>query len=77
MIQKVFPMKTQQFVVIALMLIAGGASLSIMSERVLTSERQVAVAEPDFATLHRQASDALDNLRRSPQSRRAPLSGAF
>ncbi len=74
MIQKVFPMKIQQIIVIALTLAAGGAGLSAMSERPLTAERSMAVAEPDFAALHRQASDALDDLRRAPESRRAPMS---
>jgi hypothetical protein len=37
------------------------------------SEQQVAPAEIDFTVLHRQASDALDNLRRSQQLR-APTS---
>jgi hypothetical protein len=31
------------------------------------SEQHVAPAEIDFTVLHRQASDALDNLRRSQQ----------
>ena len=60
-----------QIVVIAFVLIAGGASLSAVAEWPVTSERPVAVAEFDFTALHRQASDALDNLRRAQEARRA------
>ena len=56
-------------------LIAGGASLSAVAQWPAISEQQVAPAEIDFTVLHRQASDALDNLRRS-QQRRAPTSPA-
>jgi hypothetical protein len=65
--------KTPQ--IIALALIAAGASLAAISERPLTFERRVAVAEFDFTALHRQASEALDNLRLS-QQRRASTSPA-
>jgi hypothetical protein len=74
MSQKALLMKPQ-YIVIALMLIAGGASLSVLAQWPALSERQVAPAEIDFTVLHRQASDALDNLRRSQQLR-APTSPA-
>ena len=64
--------KTPQ--IVALVLIAAGASLSVVSERPVTSERQVAAADIDFTALRRQASDALDNLRRA-QERREALTG--
>jgi len=72
--QKALLMKTQN-IVIALVLIAGGASLSAVAQWPAIFEQQVAPAEIDFTALHRQASDALDNLRRS-QQRRAPTSPA-
>ena len=70
MSQKALLMKPQN-IVIALVIIAAGASLSAVAQWPALSERQVAPAEIDFTALHRQASDALDNLRRS-QQRRAP-----
>ena len=60
-----------QIIVIALVLIAGGVSLSVVSQRPLTSEPQVAAADIDFTALRRQASDALDNLRRAQERRQA------
>ena len=66
MSQKALLMKPQ-YIVIALMLIAGGASLSVLAQWPALSERQVAPAEIDFTVLHRQASDALDNPRQSQQ----------
>jgi hypothetical protein len=59
-----------QNIVIALVLTADGASLSAVAEWPVISERQVAPAEFDFTAMHRQASDALDNLRRSATSGR-------
>ena len=61
-----------QIVVIALVLIAGGASLTAVPQRPAISEQQAAATEIDFAALHRQASDALDNLRSSQDTQRAP-----
>jgi hypothetical protein len=61
-----------QIIAIALALVAAGASLSAMSGRLITPERQVAAAEFDFKTLHRQANDALDNLRVLQERRREP-----
>jgi hypothetical protein len=58
-----------QNIVIAFVLIAGVASLSAAAQWPLASVQQMAPAEIDFAALHRQASDALDNLRRSQQRR--------
>jgi hypothetical protein len=74
MSQKALLMKPQNFV-IALVLIAGGVSLSALAQWPAISEQQVAPAEFDFTMLHRQASDALDNLRRS-QQHQAPTSPA-
>jgi hypothetical protein len=68
--------KTPQIVALALVLIAAGASLSAVSERPMTAERRVAAAEFDFTALHRQASDALDNLRRAQERRQAPSNPA-
>jgi hypothetical protein len=61
--------KTPQ--IVALVLIAAGASLSAVSERPVTAERRMAAAEFDFTALHRQASDALDSLRRAQERRQA------
>ena len=74
MSQKASLMKPQN-IVIALVLIAGAASLSAEAQWPAISEQQAAPAEFDFTVLHRQASDALDNLRRS-QQRLAPTSPA-
>ena len=74
MSQKALLMKPQN-IVIALVLIAGGISLSAVAQWPAISEQQAAPAEIDFTVLHRQASDALDNLRRSQQLR-APTSPA-
>ena len=65
-----------QIIVIALVLIAGGAGLSAVPQWPAISKQQVAAAEIDFTVLHRQASDALDNLRRSQESRRVGMSPA-
>ena len=65
-----------QIIVIALVLIAGGAGLSAVPQWPAISKQQVAAAEIDFTVLHRQASDALDNLRRSQESRRVGMSSA-
>jgi hypothetical protein len=56
-------------------LIAGVASLSAAAQWPLAPVQQMAPAEIDFTALHQQASDALDNLRRS-QQRRAPTDAA-
>ncbi|HZL62972.1 MAG TPA: hypothetical protein VFC32_11830 [Pseudolabrys sp.] len=56
-----------QNIVIALALIAGVASLFAAVQWSVAPFQQVAPAEFDFTVLHRQASDALDNLRRSQQ----------
>jgi hypothetical protein len=66
MSQKALLMKPQN-IVIGLLIIAGGISLSAVAQWPAISEQQVAPAEFDFTVLHRQASDALDNLRRSQQ----------
>jgi hypothetical protein len=58
-----------QNIVIALVLIAGVASLSAAAQWPLAPVQQMAPAEIDFTALHQQASDALDNLRRSHQRR--------
>ena len=74
MSQKALLMKPQN-IVIGLLIIAGGISLSAMAQWPAISEQQVAPAELDFTVLHRQASDALENLRRS-QQRQAQMSPA-
>jgi hypothetical protein len=74
MSQKALLMKPQN-IVIALVLIAGAASLSAVAQWPAISEQQAAPVEFDFTVLHRQASDALDNLRRS-QQRQAQMSPA-
>jgi hypothetical protein len=56
-----------QNVAIALVVIAAGISLTAVVEKPVTAERPVAMADIDFTALHRQASDALDNLRRAQQ----------
>jgi len=54
-------------IVIALVLIAGAASLPAAAQWPVPPVQQMAPAEIDFTALHQQASDALDNLRRSQQ----------
>jgi hypothetical protein len=76
MSQKGLPMKPQN-VAIALVLIAGGVSLTVVAERPVIAEQPAAVAEIDFTALHRQASDALESLRRSPQLRTPAVPAAF
>ena len=66
MSQKALLMKPQN-IVIGLLIIAVGISLSAVAQWPTISEQQVASAEFDFTVLHQQASDALDNLRRSQQ----------
>jgi hypothetical protein len=56
-----------QNIAIALVVIAAGVSLSVVTERPVVAERPVAMADVDFTALRRQASDALDNLRLSQQ----------
>jgi hypothetical protein len=51
-------------------------SLSPLPQWPAISKQQVATAEIDFTVLHRQASDALDNFRRSQESRRVGMSPA-
>jgi len=75
-------------IAIMLAVMAGGAGLAAVAERPVAfvqqavAVQQVAVgqemapAEFDFTALHRQASDALDNLRRA-QQRRAQASAAY
>jgi putative NADH-flavin reductase len=58
-----------QNIVIALVLIGGVASLSAAAQWPLAPVQQMAPVEIDFTALHQQASDALDNLRRSQQRR--------
>ena len=74
MSQKALLMKPQN-IVIGLLIIAVGISLSAVAQWPAISEQQVAPAEFDFTVLHHQASDALDNLRRS-QQRQAQMSPA-
>ena len=70
-----------QNIVIALAIIAGSIGLTAVVERPvapaqqLATIQQVAPAEIDFAALHREASEALDNLRWA-QRRRAQTSTA-
>jgi len=66
-----------QNIVIALVLIAGVASLSAAAQWPLARVQQMAPAEIDFTALHQQASDALDNLRRSQQRRASTSIAAF
>jgi hypothetical protein len=65
-----------QIIVITLVLVAGGASLSALPQWPAISKQQVATAEIDFTVLHRQASDALDIFRRSQERRRVGISPA-
>jgi hypothetical protein len=57
-------MKTQN-IVIAAIVIAGGMSHSMVTKRSVIAERPVAMADIDFTTLHRQANEALDELRQT------------
>ena len=58
-------------IVIMIAIMAGGVGLTAVVERPVVAVQQVAAipqaapAEFDFTALHRQASDALDNLRRA------------
>jgi hypothetical protein len=55
-------MKSQN-IAIALVVIAAGVSLSVVTERPVIAQRPVAMADIDYTALRQQASDALDNLR--------------
>ena len=66
MTQYGLPTKTHRILAFALILAAGGISLSAMAPRPSTTELDLAAVDIDFAGLHRQASDALANLRRAP-----------
>jgi len=74
--QKALLMKPQN-IVIALVIVAAGAGLSTLAEWPAVAERQVAPAEIDFTVLHRQASNALDNLRRSQRHLVSTSAAAF
>ncbi len=75
-------------IAIMLAIMAGGVGLAAVAERPVfavqqavavqqtTTIQQAALPEFDFTALHRQASDALDNLRRA-QLRRAQTSAAY
>ncbi len=66
-----------QNIVIGLALITGAAGLSAVPEWRPAPVQQVAPAEFDFTALHRQANEALENLRRSQQSRATTGTAAF
>jgi hypothetical protein len=65
-----------------LAIMAGGAGLAAVAERPLATGQQATLIQEaplpefDFTALHREASDALDNLRRA-QQRRAQTSAAY
>ncbi len=64
-------------IVIMIAIMAGGVGLTAMVERpVVAAIPQAAPAEFDFTALHRQASDALDNLRRAQQNRASTTTAA-
>jgi hypothetical protein len=75
-------------IAIMLAIMAGGVGLAAVAERpVVPVQQAVAIQqtaalrpaappEIDFTALHREASDALDNLRRA-QQRRAQTSAAY
>jgi hypothetical protein len=75
-------------IAIMLAIMAGGVGLAAVAERPevpaqqavahrqATVIQQAALPEFDFTALHRQASDALDNLRRA-QQRQAQASAAY
>ncbi|MGA2565455.1 MAG: hypothetical protein ABSF41_01365 [Pseudolabrys sp.] len=66
-----------QNIVIAPVIVAAGAGRSTLAEWPAVAERQVAPAEIDFTVLHLQASDALDNLRRSRRHLASTSAAAF
>lgn len=66
MIQNDLPSKTHRILAFVLILATGGLSLSAMVPRSSVSGLHVAAVDIDFAGLHRQANDALNNLRRAP-----------
>jgi hypothetical protein len=66
-----------QNVAIALVVIAGGVSLTAVAERPVIAKQPVAMAEIDFTALHRQASDALESLRRSQQLHALTVPASF
>jgi hypothetical protein len=81
-------MKPQK-VVVALAIVAGGVGLTAMVERPVAPVQQAAAIQQvavvqeaappefDFTALHRQASDALDNLRRAQQRRAQTNAAAY
>jgi hypothetical protein len=64
-----FPSNAHRNLAFVLILATGFLSLSAMVPRFSTSELQAAAVEIDFSGLHRQANDALDNLRHGPRLR--------
>jgi hypothetical protein len=59
------PTKTHRILAFTLILATGGLSLSAMVPRPSPPESHMVAVDIDFAGLHRQASDALDSLRRA------------
>jgi len=60
-----------QDIALVLMLIVAAASQFVAKEQRAVDAQQIIAAEPDFALLHRQASDALAALRLSHERRLA------
>jgi hypothetical protein len=64
------PMKPRD-IAIAILVIAAAASQFAVKEQRAAEAQRIVAAEPDFALLHRQASDALAALRQSHEQRLA------
>jgi len=62
------PMKARDIVIVILMIAAAVSQIAVKEQRAADAQRIVA-AEPDFALLHRQASEALAALQQSHDRR--------
>jgi hypothetical protein len=62
------PSNAHRNLAFVLILATGFLSLSAMIPRSPSSELQAAAVEIDFSGLHKQANEALDNLRRAPRT---------
>jgi hypothetical protein len=68
--QKALTMTPQDIALVILLIAAATSQFALKGQRAVDAQ-QIVAAEPDFALLHRQASDALAALRQSGDRRLA------
>ncbi len=66
-----------QDIALAIVLIAAAASQFALKEQRAVDAQRVVAVEPDFALLHRQASDALEKLRHAQPHLASTARAAF